>query len=131
MAKRITPYLRRRVLDLPLADRLALFVELRASIQVVPADHGSRLAYLADKMQDASGVNVREARDRTVAAVWPRNIFIFVARREGFSQSTIGRVIGRDHSSVCAAERRVSDAFASPSQYKNEIRLYNKFVDSL
>lgn len=130
--QRLTPFLRRRVLDLPLADRLALLAELRLSVQQVesPAP-ATRLDFLAERMREVSGVDVRERMDRTAAAIWPRYLFIFVARREGYSQTTIGRAIGRDHSTICLAEKRVNEAFALPGQYRKEINLYNKYIEAL
>lgn len=132
MAERLTPYLRRRVLDLPIADRLALLAELHTSVrQTESPRQDTRLDFLADKMREVSGVDVRSRMDRTAAATWPRYLFIFIARREGYSQTTIGRAIGRDHSTICLAEKRVNEAFAMPGLYKKEINLYNKFVESL
>lgn len=132
MAERLTPYLRRRVLDLPLADRLALLHELHTSVQQVePKAPDTRLDFLADKMQQVSGIDVRVRLDRSAAATWPRYLFIFIARREGYSQTAIGRAIGRDHSTICLAEQRVNEAFAMPGQYRREINLYNKFVEAL
>lgn len=131
MAERLTPYLRRRVLDLPLVDRLALSEAIRVSLQDPTPDRSERLAYLADRMAEASGIDVRTTLDRTQRTAWVRAIFCFVARREGFPQMEIGAFIHRDHSSVCNAERRVNEAFALPSIYRAEIKLYNKFVESL
>ena len=130
MAKRLTPALRRRVLDLPMADRAALLAELKASIST-PDRAAARLEYLADKMREVSGIDVRSEQCRDTACVWPRYIFAFVARREGFLQREIGEVLHRDHSSVCAAEKRVADAFGIPAAYANEIQLYNKYIESL
>lgn len=131
MAKRLTPNLRRTVLDLPMQDRLALMEALRVSIQVPGADREARLAFLADKMREVSGVDIRASRDRSTRAVWPRYIFCFVARREGYFQSSIGEVVGRDHSTICYAERRVTDAFSLPEVYAQEIELYNKYIEAL
>ncbi len=131
MAKRLTPYLRRQVLDLPMADRLALLEALRVSIQVPNIGRASRLEFLADKMTEVSGVNIRETKDRSRRVVWTRYIFCFVARREGYSQTNIGEVIGRDHSTICYAERRVNEAFSIPAAYAPEIELYNKYIEAL
>lgn len=130
LTKRLTPALRRRVLNLPLADRLALAQEIRHSC-TEPHTPEERLAYLADKMQEVSGLDPRHITSRSQAAVWPLYLFIFVARREGYTQEAIGRVIKRDHSSICAAEKKVNNAFAIPAAYANELKLYNKYIDKL
>ena len=130
MAKRLTPNLRRRVLELPLSDRAALLAELMASI-VIPDRVDQRLPYLADRLAGISGIDVRVCRRCDAASVWARNIFIFVARREGFLQREIGAVLNRDHSSVAVAEKRMADAFAQPGAYAKELKLYNQFIDAL
>ena len=129
MAERLTPYLLRRALDLPLADKAVLMGHLRASIQA-PASPAERLRYLSDKMQQVAGVSVDDnGRQRDIVAA--RNIFVFVARREGFSQAIIGHFLGRDHSTVCLSEKRMREVFTYPKSYIDEITLYNKFVESL
>lgn len=130
MVKRLTPHLRRMVIDLPVADRVELIEALRTSLMSPEHCGVQRLRYMAEKMKAISGKDVSvNSRDRRL--VWARNIFIFVARREGFSQSDIGGFVGRDHSSVCAAEKRVNDMFACPECYEEEIRTYNLYTQSL
>lgn len=114
---------------LPLADRIALLESLRGSV-TEPNSTDQRLTYLADKMRELSGVDVRkDTREMQVATA--RFIFMFVARREGYSQNCIGRFIGRDHSTIAFAEKRMGDAFRLPDAYKLEIELYNKYIESL
>lgn len=129
MAKRLTPYLTRRALDLPLADKAMLMGQLRASIQM-PESPEARLRYLAGKMQGVAGVDVGDnGHQREIVAA--RNIFIFVARREGFTQECIGRFIGRTHATVCIAEKKMREVFTYPKSYIQEIDLYNRYVESL
>lgn len=129
MAERLTPYLLRRALSLPLADKAVLMGRLRASIQM-PATPAERLRYLSDKMQQVAGVSVEtDSHQRNIVAA--RNIFVFVARREGFSQECIGGFIGRDHSTVCIAEKRMQRVFTYPKSYIEVINLYNRFVEAL
>ena len=130
MAKRLTPSLLRSVLTLPMADRAVLLAELKSSI-AAPERNAQRLGYLADKMLEVSGIDVRTDRRNDAAPVWCRSIFAFVARREGFLQREIGEVLRRDHSTICCAEKRVAGAFEVPAAYHNEIKLYNKYIDAL
>ena len=90
-----------------------------------------RLGYLADKLAELSGVDVRTRLDRKADAMLPRMAFVFAAREEGFTQEEIGRMIGRDHSSVLMSERRMRDIFSVPAAYKREINFYNKYIESL
>lgn len=130
MAKRLTPQLLRSVLTLPMADRAVLLAELKTSI-ASPERNAERLDYLADKMLEVSGIDVRTAHRNEATSVWCRSIFAFVARREGFLQREIGEVLHRDHSSISCAEKRVSEAFEVPAAYNREIKLYNKYIEAL
>ena len=129
MAERLTPYLLRRTLALPLADKAALIGHLNASINV-PSSPEDRLQYLLDKMQEVSGIDVRDL-SRKRETVTARTVFVFVARREGFSQPFIAAFIGRDHSTIAYAEKRMRDVFTYPNAFKDEIYLYHNYVESL
>ena len=129
MAERLTPYLLRRALQLPLQDKTMLMGHLRASLNA-PSSPVHRLQYLRERMQLVAGFDVT-VNDRRRESVTARYIFVFVARQEGFSQAFIGSFIGRDHSTVSFAEKRMQDVFTYPNAYKEEINLYNKFVESL
>ena len=129
MAERLTPYLLRRVRSLPLADKAALMGELRVAVGE-PVKAEERMRHLAEKMQEVAGVDVREDSSRR-EIVTARTLFMFVARREGFTQETVGNFVGRDHATVWMAEKRMADIFAYPRMYRNEIMLYNKYIESL
>lgn len=116
-------------MNLPIADRAALAGMLRISVGE-PSNPQERMQYFADKMQEVSGIDVKK-RSRDRETVTARCLFMFVARREGYSQSDIGRFVGRDHATVCHAENRVKDMFSFPNAYKEEINLYNKYIESL
>ena len=129
MAERLTPYLLRRVRNLPLADKAALMGELRVAVGE-PVKAEERLRHLAEKINEVSGLDVREDSSRRDIVI-ARTLFMFVARREGFTQETVGNFVGRDHATVWMAEKRMEDIFAYPRLYKNEITLYNKYIESL
>ena len=126
--ERLTPYLLRRALRLSPEDRADLAERLRASLVPLTED---RLGYLADKLAELSGVDVRTRLDRNADAMLSRMAFVFAARKEGFTQKEIGRRIGRDHSSVLMSERRMREIFSVPAAYKHEINFYNKYIESL
>lgn len=129
MAERLTPYLRRQVLNLPPQDRIALVQAIQATFNGVPTP-AERLEYLADKMNAAAGLEIRE-RTNARAFATARWLFAFVARREGYPQAVIGNFLGLDHSSICHGEKRVSEMFAYPEAYGKELELYNKYIESL
>lgn len=130
-AERLTPYLRRRVLNLSMTDRVALRREIDDSIaqpqRVKPCD---RLRYLADKMQEVAEVDVRQ-RSRLAAIVEARGIFVFVARCEGISQLEIGRFLKMNHSTVSFTEKKVRGMFEVPAAFKETIGLYNQYTNAI
>lgn len=48
-------------------------------------------------------------------------------RKEGYSNSEIGRAMGRDHSSVTHLDKKMRDMLSVPGAYKDEMRIYEKF----
>lgn len=115
--------------SLPLADKAALMGELRVAVGE-PMKAEERMSRLADKMHEVSGVDVREDSSRRDVVI-ARTIFMFVLRREGFTQEAVGQFVGRDHATVWMAEKRMATIFAYPRMYRNEIMLYNKYIESL
>ena len=129
--ERLTPYLRRRVMRLPVEERVVLHREILQSLEspeLVQTD--VRLNRLAEVMQSVAGLDVRERR-RQSDLVRARVVFVFVARAEGFSQCTIGRFLDLNHSTVCYMEKRMRDALALPVAFQDYIALYNQFTTAI
>lgn len=127
---RLTPYLRRAVISLPLADRLALLEVLRLSVANPGDNPRARMQHFVEVMDRVAGVEVASpCRDER--HTWARNIVCFVGRREGFPQVLVGEAVNRDHSSVSHMERRMKDAFDYPEQYSEAIELYNRFIEAI
>lgn len=128
---RLTPRLRRRVLALPLGDRLALQKDLARSLQESTECQGfCRMETLRGKMQEVSGVDIHE-RTRLHNYVEARVVFAAVCRLEGFSQVEIAQYLGRDHSTICHGEKIFSNALAYPKTYPSLIELYNNFTNAI
>lgn len=126
---KLTPYLRRRVLALPMEDRLALNRALSVSLRPdAPAEAGEpRLDVLRSAMENIATVDLKDrCRDR--AHTEPRIVFAFICRREGFSQGEIGKYLGVDHSTVCYWERRMGEALAYPASWQTLMNIYNKYI---
>lgn len=126
--QQLTPYLRRRVLHLPVADRVELMQAIGASIAAPPKP--DRLGTLRDAMLAVSGVDVRDQR-RFADHVRARSVYCFVARMEGFSLAAIGEALGMDHSSVHYLAKRMGDAFSSPAVWSDYLDTYDRFVKEL
>lgn len=128
MQPRLTEYLRRRVLALPVEDRVALLTDIGGSIAVRTPRREKRLTELRDAMLSISGIDVRDPR-RFADHVRARAVFCFVARMEGFSLQAIGDELGMDHSSAHYLAKRMGDAFDAPSSWSDYIDLYNQFTN--
>lgn len=129
--ERLTPYLHKQCLALPLADRLALVRILMRTIMAEPAGKdATRLDTIAQAVESLAGASVHEPR-HIPAAVCARSVFAFVAEREGFRQTEIGRYMGRDHSSVHFMISRMAQALDHPEQWNDYITLYNNTLSAI
>ena len=132
--ERLTPYLRRRVLNLSKVDRLALQREIMASIrEECRSNPVTRMEVLARKMEDVSGVDLLHVRGHRgpMGTTTARTVFCFVARMDGITQQRIGDFLGVNHSTVACAEGRMRDALATPRFFPDLIRLYNEFTQQI
>lgn len=129
--ERLTPYLRRRVMRLPVEERVVLHREILASLEspeLVQTD--ARLSRLAEVMEAVSGCDVKE-KTRQAEFIRARVVFIFVARAEGFSQCAIGAFLSMNHSTICYMEKKMRDALAMPVAFQDYIALYNQFITAI
>ena len=128
----LSTYIRQKILTLPASERAELISVLQRSLTApVPVEkRGARLEHLADVMQGVTGVDPRRQCRKTEYIV-ARAAFVTIARREGFSQRTIGDFLGLNHSSVCCVERTMRVAFEHPRWYKQFIETYNKFTEAI
>ena len=131
MQGRLTPYLRRRVMGLPLGDRMELVSMVLSASPRTEFPVASRLGFLADILRDVSGVDIRRSGDRSLPVTAARTVFVYAARREGFTQEEIGRFIGRNHSTVCCAEIRMRDALSAPRGNREHVELLDRFMKEL
>lgn len=60
-----------------------------------------------------------------------RNMIAYQLRQEGYSLIRIGKMLGRNHSSVLAMEKRMKDVLAFPHIMPHENEIWNKFQEKL
>lgn len=60
-----------------------------------------------------------------------RNMIAYQLRQEGYSLIRIGKMLGRNHSSVLAMERRMKDVLAFPHIMPHENEIWNEFQKRL
>ena len=68
-----------------------------------------RIPAIVEAVAEASGVTVAQIMGKYRGkATWAkaRDLVAYIARREGFTFEAIGKVLGRDHSSVMSAVNR-------------------------
>lgn len=130
---RLTPYLRRRCLELPVSDRVALVGIMTESLtpSIRTEDQVERrLLQMRNTMQVLTGLDVT-LRSRKSEYMRCRTIFAFTCRQEGLTQESIGKFLGLDHSTIHHLERRMADVFEVPSCWKDYIELYNLFTNAI
>lgn len=130
-AEQLTPYLRRRVMRLSVADRTVLAGEIAQSLQspeVTSAEQ--RIRALATVLNGLTGKDVLE-KTRRAEIVEARMVLCYVCRMEGFSQHAIGEVLGLDHSTIHYLEKKMLVAFEYPRQYEGAVTLYNKLTNAI
>lgn len=125
---RLTPYLRRRVLSLPVADRVELMAAMGASINQ-RGTIADRFDYLRRKMESITGLSMEG--DRNPARVRARSVLCFIARREGFSLHEIGGALGIDHSTAFYLSRKMENALALPEGWRDYVALYDKYTNAI
>ena len=84
-----------------------------------------RFATVLAAAQVATGWLLTSTRERGNTRI--RSFVAFKLHSEGYSYSEIGKLIGRDHSTVTYLDNKVKDMLSVPGAYKNEIVLYRKF----
>ena len=67
---------------------------------------------------------------RTRKATYARAAFAYRMRLAGMTQGAIGRIVGKDHSTVCHYLQIMEDAFAYPRQFIELKRLWNKVIET-
>lgn len=132
MAERLTPYLTRQVLALPMPDRVTLARILGDSLVPAGPQRGTpeRLEFLAGKMAGISGVDIHE-RTRRAEVIRARVVFSLVATNEGFTTTNIGKYLGLDHATIVHYNKAMRDAFAVPNAWPEHIALYNEYINAI
>lgn len=89
----------------------------------LPHDLGNRYV---NAMNNIIGRNILEDK-RDSFLVWGRHFVIYQLYKDGLTEAQIGRIIGKDHSTINYSKNRVKDVMDSPSSYKQEIKLWTEF----
>ena len=122
---------RKLAMALPAKAREALAKELMASLPIRKSDPVRERADEMFKVMTISTGHPVEPRMRDSFNVWARSIIAFHLAAEGFTETAIGRALGRDHSSVNVMKKRVTQAISMPTMYPDVVGMYNSFRNNL
>lgn len=85
--------------------------------------------YYVATMEELLGVPLD--RSRSLDIVYARAVIAFCLYEIGWTESKIGRLLGRDHSTIHYYRVMVKDALAVPASNKPLSWLYKKFLDTI
>lgn len=125
--KTVSPRQRRRLLSLPVSERLSLARILTESVTGKPQVDDERLLELSGVLSGVMGVDIR-SRNSAMPYAWGRAMFSLVARGEGFSLHEIGDFLHRNHSSVWAMASRMEDLLLHPALNRPVVDKYDEFI---
>ena len=63
--------------------------------------------------------------------VWARKMIAYKLRERGYTFESIGRALGKNHSTVVSAVNSVRDMLAHPLMYGDETIIWDQFVKNL
>ena len=88
-----------------------------------------RYAEVLAAAEEAVGVKMNPGRNAMTTTV--RSFVAYRLHKEGYSYTDIGRMMGRDHSSVIHLVERKENALSVPGAYKKETEMFNRFNELL
>ena len=95
----------------------------------VTAPIAERYGEVLAAAEEAVGVKLNPGRDAVTTTV--RSFVAYQLHKEGYSYTDIGRMMGRDHSSVIHLVERKENALSVPGAYKQETEMFRRFVEIL
>ena len=88
-----------------------------------------RYAEVLSAAEEAVGVKLNPGRNAMTTTV--RSFVAYRLHKEGYPYTDIGRMMGRDHSSVIHLVERKENALSVPGAYKSETEMFNRFNEIL
>lgn len=88
-----------------------------------------RYQLLLSKAEEAVGRKLTSERSSDNTLI--RSFVAYQMRKDGYSNSEIGRKMGRDHSSVTHLVRKFNDMLSVPAAYASEMEMFRDFEESI
>lgn len=119
-----------RCLELPYRERLSLCQALKDSILKEKNDpdhnHPNRGEFLLKKMEEILGEKI-PVKSRESRYVWARAMVAYQLTQEGFTTMEVGRMIGKDHSTIIYLRDRMRDALSFRQAYWDIVKIWETF----
>ena len=91
-----------------------------------PPSVGERYPFVLSCAEIAVGRKL--SRERCEDNTLIRSFVSYRLRQEGYGYCEIGRMLGRDHSTVIHLYNKMSDILSVPNAYRKEIEMWNEFI---
>ena len=111
-------------------EREELLLFLLRDVQVRHEKNKERPRQLIQAVSKVIGEDV-SLKSRDFFQVWARAFVIYELSLEGWHNSEIGRVMAKDHSTIYHTIQKMNDVLAYPNQYRDIIRKYEQFKNSI
>lgn len=116
-----------RCLGLPFKERVELRDALTGSIERDRIRHDpDRFGVLLGYMERIVGFPIQD-KSRESSHAWARAMVASQLIDEGFSTVEIGRMMGKDHSTVSYMRKKMRDALAYECAYKDIVGVWKQF----
>ena len=113
-----------KILGLPYQDRLSLFRSLKQSLRR-PVD-SNRGNVLLGYMEEILGEPIK-LKSGLSRFVWARTMVAYQLTQERFSTLEIGRMLGKDHTTIIYMRDKMQDALSLPQAYRDILPIWNEF----
>jgi len=98
-------------------------VESFTSGYKIPVDE--RYKHVLSVAEEVTGWKLTDSRCHQNTLI--RSFVAYTLRSEGYSFGSIGKVMGRDHSTIIHAVRKMQDMQSVPAFYKDDLAMFREF----
>ena len=113
-----------KILGLPYQDRLSIYQALKQSLRR-PVD-SNRGNVLLGYMEEILGEPIK-LKSGLSRFVWARTMVAYQLTQERFSTLEIGRMLGKDHTTIIYMRDKMQDALSLPQAYRDILPIWNEF----
>lgn len=125
-----------QVCSLPLSERIFLMNRLQRSIElemvVEPEEwRYGRVKILVDAICEVMDLPVMVWNSRISSFVWARTMVAYELYLEGFTETEIGGMLQKDHSTINHLKQKMEDALKYPNIFYDINAIWKQFKDKI